>query len=122
MLLLVLISLAFGWILWPFYGAVFWGSVLAIVFAPLHRKLLRSTGQRPTVSALLTLLIILVLVILPLSMVTASLIQEGAALYTRTKSGEVSFSGYAQQIYLAMPAWLTQLLNRFGLDVSNAGV
>ncbi len=116
LLLLVLITLAFGWILWPFYGAVFWGAVLAIVFAPLFKLLLRKTGQRPTLAALLTVLVILVLVILPLSMVTASLIQEGAALYAKTKSGEISFSGYANQIYEAMPSWVNQLLSRFGLD------
>ena len=114
--LLVLITIAFGWILWPFYGAVFWGAVMAIVFAPLHRRLLRKTKQRATLSALLTVLIILVLVILPLSMIAASLIQEGAGLVAKIKSGEVSFSAYAQQIYQALPAWFTQLLGRFGLD------
>ena len=32
LLLLIAISLAFGWLLSPFYEAVFWGMVLAIVF------------------------------------------------------------------------------------------
>ena len=40
LLLLVGVTLAFGWILLPFYGAVFWGVVLAILFAPLYRRLL----------------------------------------------------------------------------------
>ena len=38
LLLVIAISLAFAWILWPFYGAVLWGAVLAIVFAPLYRR------------------------------------------------------------------------------------
>eukprot|EP01031_Cornospumella_fuschlensis_P053362 gene53362-65179_t len=38
-LLLVLVTLAFGWILLPFYGAVFWAVVLAVVFSPLQRRL-----------------------------------------------------------------------------------
>ncbi len=116
LLLLVGITLAFGWILLPFYGAVFWGAVLAIVFSPLYRKLLARTGQRPTLAALLTLLVILLLVFLPLSLIAASLVQEGTALYERMKAGELSFAGYAQQIYDALPEWFTQLLNRFGLD------
>ena len=33
--LLIAVSLGFGLILQPFYGAVFWGMVLAILFAPL---------------------------------------------------------------------------------------
>lgn len=115
-LLLVLISVAFVWILLPFYGAVFWGAVLAIVFAPLYRRLLVKTRNRPTLAALLTLLVILVLVFLPLSLITASLIQEGTALFERMRQGDVSFSGYVNQIYAALPDWLTQLLGRFGLD------
>ena len=115
-LLLVVVTVAFGWILLPFYGAVFWGAVLAIVFAPLYRKLLAKTGRRPTLAALLTLLLILVLVVLPLSLITASLVQEGTALYERMKEGDFSLSSYAQQIYAALPDWFTQLLSRFGLD------
>ena len=115
-LLLVVVTLAFGWILLPFYGAVFWGAVLAIVFAPLHRKLLAKTGRRPTLAALLTLLVILVLVFLPLSLITASLVQEGTALYERMKQGDFSFSNHVSQIYAALPDWLRQLLGRFELD------
>lgn len=116
LLLLVLVSLAFGWILLPFYGAVFWGAVLAIVFAPVYRRVLARTGQRPTAAALLTLLLIVLLVILPLIMITSSVVQEVTALYARVRDGGVSFSGYAEQIYAALPEWFTQLLGRFGLS------
>ena len=36
LLLVFAISLAFAWILWPFFGALLWAAVLAIVFTPLH--------------------------------------------------------------------------------------
>jgi hypothetical protein len=39
-LLLIAVSLAFAWILWPFYGAILWAIVFATVFAPAHRRLL----------------------------------------------------------------------------------
>ena len=32
-LLIIAVSLAFAWILWPYSGAVLWSAVLAIVFA-----------------------------------------------------------------------------------------
>jgi predicted PurR-regulated permease PerM len=35
LLLVVVVSLAFAWILWPFYEAVLWATVLAIVFRTL---------------------------------------------------------------------------------------
>ena len=47
LLLLVVVTLAFGLILQPFYGGVFWGMVLAILFNPLYRRILRATGPRP---------------------------------------------------------------------------
>jgi hypothetical protein len=36
--LVVAVSIAFAWILWPFYGAILWAAVVAIVFTPLYRR------------------------------------------------------------------------------------
>ena len=52
LLLVIAISLAFAWIVWPLYGAVLLASVMAIVFAPLHRKLSRLIGPRRNLAAL----------------------------------------------------------------------
>ena len=38
LLLVIAVSLIFAWILWPFFNAVLWATVLAIVFAPLYRR------------------------------------------------------------------------------------
>ena len=40
LLLLCVVTVAFWVILWPFFGAVFWGVVLAILFTPLHLSLI----------------------------------------------------------------------------------
>ncbi len=113
--LLVAVSLAFAWILWPFFGAVLWGVILAIVFAPVYRRLLRSMRQRRTLAAIATLLVILVLVILPLTLITALLVQEGSGVYDRIQSGEFNLGRYFQQVFDALPTWVTSLLDRFGL-------
>ena len=115
LLLLIVSSLAFAWILRPFYGAVLWGIILAIMFMPLFRRLSRTLHQRRTLAALLTLLIILVLVILPLTLLTALLVQEGASTYERITSGELNLGRYFQQVFDALPAWITNLLDRVGL-------
>ena len=114
-LLLVLATLGFFWILWPFYGAVFWGVVLAIVFMPLNRRLIKRFGMKPTWAALATLLVVLVLVILPLAMVGVSLAQEASDIYRRMQSGEISFARYFAQITAALPDWLGRMLERFGV-------
>ena len=115
LLLLALVTVAFGWILMPFAGAVLWGVALAILFTPLYRRLLAKMPGRPNRAALATLTICLVIVILPLAMVGVSLVQEVAAVTQRMRSGELDFAGYLQQILGAVPQWLINLLDRFGL-------
>lgn len=114
-LLLLVVSLGFLWVLSPFYGAVFWGAVFAIVFAPLHARLLRVMPTRRTLTATLALLFILLLVIFPLGLLSALLVQEAGVVFQRLQTGELSFSLYFQQIYAALPDWVTGLLGRFGL-------
>ena len=116
--LLVLIlaaTLALGWILLPFYGAVLWGVVLAIVFAPLYRLLVRTTGQRRSLAALCTVGIIVLMVILPLTLLGTSLAQEVSGVYARVQSGELDIVKFLQHLLDALPSGVMNLLNRFGL-------
>jgi predicted PurR-regulated permease PerM len=115
LLLIIAISLAFAWILWPFYGAVLWGAVLAIVFAPLYRQLSLSMRQQRNLAALATVMIIVVIVILPLTLITASLVQEASGVYEKFQSGELNLAGNFQQIVDTLPTWAANLLDRFGL-------
>ena len=40
LLLVVAVSFALGWVLLPFYGTLLWSAIIALLFAPLHRRLL----------------------------------------------------------------------------------
>src|SRR6478752_6910443 len=97
LLLVIIVSLTFAWILWPFFGAVLWAAVLAIVFAPLHRRLLRSMPKQQNLASLATLLIIVTLVIVPLTLTIASL-EEAASLNQRIQSGDLDFVRFFQQV------------------------
>ena len=88
-LLLVAVSLAFAWILWPFFAAVLWGIILAIVFAPLDRRLRGIMGQRRTYAALATVAIVLLIVILPLILIGGLLLQEAFGLYEKFAVGRI---------------------------------
>ena len=94
LLLLVAVTLAFAWVLYPFYGAVLWAIVVAVLFAPVYRRLLQSMQGRPSLAAALTVLIIIAMVILPLVMVAASLAQEASSLFAKMQSGEYNFGSY----------------------------
>lgn len=115
LLLLTVVTLAFGWIVWPFYGAIFWGVVLAILFRPLYRRLLAAVGRRHNLASALTVILCLLIVILPVTLITISLLQEAAHVFERIRSRELDFGTYFQQMIDALPSWAINLLDRFGL-------
>ncbi|TBU73636.1 AI-2E family transporter [Pseudomonas daroniae] len=115
-LLLVLVTIAFFWILLPFYGAVFWAVALAVVFAPLQRRMARRIGGRGNLSALLTLVICLLVAILPVIFITSAMVAEGTSLYQRIESGELDVGAYVTSTKDMLPAFLQQQLDRFGMD------
>lgn len=118
--LLALVSVAFVWLLLPFYSAVFWATILAILFRPMQRCLAQLFHGRRTLAALLSVLIILLMVILPVGLLTGMLVQEGRDLYERVSSGDMDLASYFEQVVNALPQVLQNLLARFGLtDFSN---
>jgi predicted PurR-regulated permease PerM len=113
--LLVGISLAFALILWPFYGAVLWAVVIAILFMRLCRRLTVAFDGRRTLAALVTVLLVVLIVILPLALLGVSLLQEASSVYDRIQAGDINFRTYFETIFAALPDWATAYLDRFGL-------
>ena len=114
LLLLAGITLAFVWVLTPFFGAVFWAITLALLFNPLFQRLRQRLGGRANVAALLTLLIALVIVILPMIMVAGSLVDDVSSFVQRMRAGEINLRSYFDQIVAALPGWATAWLERLG--------
>src|SRR5690606_449268 len=115
LLLLAAVTVAFIWVLLPYYGAIFWSTILAILFAPLHRRLLARMRGRPNLAAFTTLLIIILIVIIPMILITGALLQEGANIYNRMSTGELNLGNYFEQVISALPPSVHDLLNRFGI-------
>jgi predicted PurR-regulated permease PerM len=91
LLLLVMVTLALGWILLPFYGAILWGLIIALLFRPLFRWLLPRLKGRPTLAV------------------------ETTGVYQRIQSGELNPTSYFRHLFDALPQWVNSLLDRFGL-------
>jgi predicted PurR-regulated permease PerM len=113
--LLLVVTIAFGWILYPFYGAVFWAVILAIIFAPLQRRLYQKLGNRRNVTALITLFVCLIVAVLPVILITGLLVQEGTSLYKQIESGELDIGSIVSSARELLPASVEQQLQRFGL-------
>jgi len=113
--LLGFVTLALGWILWPFYGTILWSAIIAMVFAPVNKRLLARNHGRKTAAALCTLLIIVLVVLLPSVVVTVALVGEAAQVYKQLQSGEIDPLRLLAGGFGALPDELVSLLGRFGL-------
>ncbi len=115
-----IVSLAFAWVISPFYGAILWGVVAAIMFAPLNRKLLSLMPKRKNLSAVVTLLALIALVIVPAILIGLALADEVVGLYAQVRSNEFDFANIFANIQGRLPSWALSLLDRFGLNDADA--
>jgi len=113
--LILLITFAFAWLAAPFLGAILWGVIAGLLFAPVYRRLLAWFGGRENLAAAVCLLLILALVITPAFLLGVSLISEAAAIYEKLQSGEIDFGKFFGQISKALPDWGDSLLASYGL-------
>lgn len=114
---LIALSLLFILLLLPFWGAIFWAGVMSLLFYPLHARLNRKFGNRPSLAALCTLLIGFVLVVMPVIAIGFGFIREGAQLYQLIENQELNPQDVLDRIGNAVPI-LPDLLTRLGIDTS----
>ena len=78
LLAVTLIALYLCWLmLQPFIEVLLWAAVLAIVFYPVHRRIAARTGS-PSWSAVLSSLLVIVTILVPLSLVTFTVVKQVA--------------------------------------------
>ncbi len=126
--LVILVTIVFAAIIGVFLEPVFWAIVLAILFGPMHEKLVVQVGGRRTLASVLSLLAVLLLVILPLVGIAAAVTREATTLYRLVTSGEIDVTAPLH----AVERWLPRVsglleglqidLDRVREGLSNAAV
>ncbi len=112
-IILIAASLAFFRLLVPFYGAIFWAIVLAVLFRPLQVWILERLPGRNTTVSIITLIICLLIAIIPLILISISLINESVMLYQRVESGQFNMAEYVRQVSDALPESVRSFLAQF---------
>ena len=115
LLLLLACAVALGWILQPFWGAILWAVIIALLFLPMFRRLLPRVGGRRSLAAALVLGAVLLICVLPLTLVAASLAREAATLYQQIDSGAWQPELAVRRLFNALPGWVVSLLDHFGV-------
>jgi predicted PurR-regulated permease PerM len=106
----LLIVLAFAlylcWLmLQPFANVLLWAGVLAIVFYPMHRRILERTG-RPTPAAAISTLLVVVLILIPITFISVAVVRELGGATTHLQAGVERLS----QVTVPMASWIPERL------------
>lgn len=111
----VIVTAAFIWLLLPYYGAILWAAILAILFNSLQKKLEALLGGRRNLAAALSVLACMCIVVIPALLILASLAQEAASLYNRISSREFDPAAILARIQSALPPFVVNALSTLNL-------
>ncbi|MFE3838413.1 AI-2E family transporter [Pseudogemmobacter sonorensis] len=108
--LVILVTVAFAWLILPFYGALLWAAILAILFNPLQVWLRRRLGGRGNLAAALSVLSCICIVVIPGSLILAALARQATMLYQRLSSREFDPVALLAQVEARLPDFIAQWL------------
>ena len=108
--LVVLVTIAFIFLLLPFYSAVLWAVILAVLFHPLQRWLASQLGGRRTLAAALSLLVCVCIVVIPATLVFGALAQEANQLYHQIDTREFDPAAIIERMRGRLPAFVVNML------------
>jgi len=80
LLLVVAVSVLFLAVAWPFLEPLLLGALLAGLFHPLYRWITRLVGGRQSFGAVLTLLVLFILVLVPVSAFLGIVVQQALSV------------------------------------------
>jgi len=99
----------------PYLSAIFIAVVLAVIFEPLHKRILHTCGGRKTPAAFLSVIVVLFAILLPLSIITILLFEESVSLYSSIASNGGAFSYIDAQLNI-FEGYLKQLAPALTFD------
>jgi len=112
--LLVSATVLFGWLINDFILPVFWSIVLTIIFYPIHKRILAFTRGRAALSALISIALILIIVLVPMYILGALVANEAVSLYLALTQGSINSLSIVSQIQT-----LISPLATFGINIDS---
>ena len=75
----------------PFFDVLLWAGVLAVVFFPMHRRILKRMGT-PSLAAACSTLLVILFILLPISFLTVAVVRELSGAAAAFKASDHSWS------------------------------
>ena len=118
LILVVLTTGTFAWLVHEFLLTVFWAVILAVLFRPVFLRWLRVVRGRPSAAALLTTLTVFLAIFVPLGLLATEAGRQALGLYRDIASGGIDLHAPIEYIERSTPA-LISFLAELGIDVEN---
>ncbi len=103
---LLLATLAFAWIAWPFASPLLWAVLAAIMFQPLFQWFLRKLGGGGNRAAIATLLVITVAVIIPALFIGGVVVEQATSVVVAFREGRIDLAGLLETVLAALPSFV----------------
>lgn len=116
-LLLLLVSVAFFWLVVDFMMPVFWAAVLAILFRPVFTRFRKWFRRFDGLAAMATLLFILVVVVFPLYILGIAVVREAQTTYQNLMANGLDVNAVVTYLETATPK-LREWLASYNIDLN----
>lgn len=114
--LLIFSTIGFIYILKPFFEPILWAVTFTVLFAPIYKYFLKLFRGRNSLSSFATIIVFLLTVMIPASLISGAVINEGTQLYEKAAKGEIDFSKSIVWIENSQPK-LVGFLTKIGINI-----
>lgn len=118
LVVVLLVTMAFVWVVADLLMPVFWAAVLAVLFQPLNRWYVSAVRGRPSLAAVMTTVTIIFVIIVPFGLLAAAVTQQALGIYRRIAAGEIDLQAPIDFMERSIPM-LNDLLTAYGVDVES---
>jgi len=115
-LILFVVTLAFFDVLSPYFSAILWATILAVIFQPLKNKLREKLADKNGIASLITVLIICLIVFTPLAIILSSLAYEMNVVYRKLQENNTQFPVVIADLLRHLPGWARTFLAEHELN------
>ena len=116
--LLLVVTVAFLWLIRPFFKPIFWAVVLATLFYPTFQWWERQLSGNSILASVSTIATIVLIVVVPLLLVGLLVASEASAVYQRLADDQIALPVRVQDLKGMVPA-AADLLERFGVSLED---
>ena len=113
----LLAALYVCWLMFqPFFNVLLWAAVLAVVFFPMHRRILERT-RKPSLAAAGSTILVILLILLPVTLLTVAVVRELSGAAT---SFQASDHNWAHSVPPAVRTLLDRVRQYVDIDAGEA--